>query len=350
MFSVSNENVSAVVRLEIDQDYGKTEPAPTNNQLDGADKGTDNKVAEVKWAYVQVKDVLIPNLTLTTGLKDYYYPLIVDNDFALTSASYDFGMGSVTLGYIKVDEYSVDEQDAAGNDVNTDVQSYVADVTVKAGNITARPAYFYTKDESSAYRVSNYALNVAGDFGMVNVEATGAYLTLATEADDFTAYAYDLGVNVKPVEGLTIGLFTSYNSGTTATDMDTVGFNATMDGLLGAPDGRLFLLEANSVDGNGGHQDYYDETQSEYGYAVYGINAEYVIGKVALFAQYGYMVSAEDNTAGDSAIGSEIDGKISLEVAPATSLFVEIGYLMAGDDTFYADNATQYAWGLTTKI
>lgn len=50
MFTASNENVSAVVRLEIDQDFGAQTPANTT----GADKGTDNKVVEVKWAYIQV--------------------------------------------------------------------------------------------------------------------------------------------------------------------------------------------------------------------------------------------------------------------------------------------------------
>ncbi|HOQ12353.1 MAG TPA: hypothetical protein PK104_08320, partial [Spirochaetota bacterium] len=56
-FTVGNENVKGVVHLEIDQDYGR------NSDSSGAGKGTDNMVVEVKWAYLQVKDFLIPNLT-----------------------------------------------------------------------------------------------------------------------------------------------------------------------------------------------------------------------------------------------------------------------------------------------
>jgi len=348
MFTATNENVSAVVRFEIDQNYG----AQATDA--GADKGTDNKVVEVKWAYIQVKDFFVPNLTFTTGLKDYFYPMVVDNDFALTAASYDFGMGAATLGYIKVVETDVIENTAADVDTTEDVQTYVADVTIKAGALTFRPAIFYTTfDEEVANNLtaSVYAFNAAGDFGMVGFEATGAYLALADDDDDASGYAYDLAVNVKPVEGLTIGLFTSCNSGDDATADDDAPFNLTMETLLGAPDGRLFLLEANGTDSNGGTQ-MIDESQSDYGYSVYGISAEYVMGKLVVFAQYGYMISAEDNAAGDSAIGSEIDAKVSYEVAPATTIYIEAAYYMAGDDTFAvaADDASQFTWGLQTKI
>lgn len=358
MFTASNENVSAVVRFEIDQDFGATADGTS-----GADKGTDNKVVEVKWAYLQVKDFFVPNLTFTTGLKDYFYPTVIDNDFGITAASYDFGMGSATLGYIKLIENDVVENTDADVAQNTDVQTYLADVTVKLGAITVRPAVFYLNtgkeasvtvdsivfDEFTAY---DYAVDVAGDFGMVNFEGAFSYLSasadVAGESVDVSGYAYDLGVNVKPVEGLTIGLFTSYNSGADYAN-DKVAYNMVLDTVLGAPDGRLFLLEANGTDASGVNQQI-DETAASYGYSVYGVNAEYVMGKLAVFAQYGYMVSAEDNTAGDSAIGSEIDARVSYEVAPGTSFLVEVGYIMAGDDTFYADDTTQYLWGLQTKI
>jgi hypothetical protein len=109
-FTVGNENVKGVVRLEIDQDYGKAVDATGADS--GADKGTDNMVVEVKWAYLQVKDILIPNLTATMGLNAYYFPMVVDNDFAMTQLAYDFGMGKAIFTYIKIDELDKDETTA----------------------------------------------------------------------------------------------------------------------------------------------------------------------------------------------------------------------------------------------
>lgn len=340
MFTATNGNVSAVVRLEMDYDFGSPQ----------SPSGTDQQNIEVKWAYLQVKDLLIPNLTFTTGLKDYFFPMVVDNDFAMTTAAYDFGMGSATLGYVKLVENDTVEVDAADVDTGNDVQVYVADVTVKAGAINVRPAVFYFAFSEDSTVFTNYALNVTGDFGMVGFEATAAYLTGKDGAFELDSadMGYDVIVNIKPAEGITIGLFTTSVTGNDGTG-DQLGYNVIMDGNAGAPDGRLFLLEANGVQSNGGDE-MFDLTDNALGYTVYGLTAEAAFGKIGVLAQYGYVLTSEDNAAGDSAVGQEFDLEVGYEVAPATKLFVQASYMMAGDDTFYADDATQYAWGLITKI
>ncbi len=362
-FTVGNENVKGVVRLEIDQDYGR------NSDSSGAGKGTDNMVVEVKWAYLQVADMLIPNLTATMGLNAYYFPMVVDNDFAMTQLAYDFGMGKAIFTYIKIDELDKDETTATGDTKRDDAQAYAIDLPIKAGSINIRPGFLYiTSGANAALRFDldddgtpdltaskaklyNAALNVNGDFGMVGLDLTGAYLwgnvTETTEGKvDVAAYAFDALLTVKPAEGISLGLFATYTSGQDDGDKFK-GYDIIMDTYMGACDGRLFLLEAAGVAADGGYQPF-DVTDTFAGLIVYGVTAEAVFGNVTLLAQYGYAQVADDTTTGDSAIGQEFDLKASYTVAPATTLFVEGGYIKAGD--LMDEDAWEVAYGLTTKI
>ena len=349
-FTVGNENVKGVVHLEIDQDYGR------NSDSSGADKGTDNMVVEVKWAYLQVADMLIPNLTATMGLNAYYFPMVVDNDFAMTQLAYDFGMGKAIFTYIKIDELDKEETTATGDTKRDDAQAYAIDLPIKAGAINIRPGFLYITSGANAAlgkaKLYNAALNVNGDMGMFGFDITGAYLggnvTETTEGKvDVAAYAFDALLTVKPAEGISLGLFATYTSG--EDDGDKIkAYDVMMESYLGACDGRLFLLEAAGVASNGGDQPF-DQTDTFAGLMVYGVNLEATFGKLALLAQYGYASVADDTfTGGDSFIGHEFDLKAAYTVAPATTFFVEGGYIKAGD--IIPDDAWEVAYGLTTKI
>lgn len=374
-FTVGNENVKGVVRLEIDQDYGKKLDSTGDPDPSGADKGTDNMVVEVKWAYLQVADMLIPNLTATMGLNAYYFPMVVDNDFAMTQLAYDFGMGKAIFSYIKIDEYELVEKTDADVKQNKDAQAYAIDLPIKAGAINVRPGFlyitsgkeaklfFYDDNEDGIYnagddielskaKLYNAALNVNGDFGMVGLDLTGAYLwgnvTETTGGKvDVAAYAFDALLTVKPAEGISLGLFATYTSGQDDGDKFK-GYDIIMDTYMGACDGRLFLLEAAGVAANGGYQPF-DVTDTFAGLIVYGVNLEATFGKLALLAQYGYASVADDTfSGGESFIGHEFDLKAAYTVAPATTFFVEGGYIKAGD--LITDDAWEVAYGLTTKI
>ncbi len=366
-FTVGNENVKGVVRLEIDQDYGKAVDATGADS--GADKGTDNMVVEVKWAYLQVKDILIPNLTATMGLNAYYFPMVVDNDFAMTQLAYDFGMGKAIFTYIKIDELDKDETTATGDTKRDDAQAYAIDLPIKAGSINIRPGFLYITSGANAAlgfdldddgtpdltaskaKLYNAALNVNGDFGMIGIDLTGAYLggkvTNGTEEVDAAAYAFDALLTVKPAEGISLGLFATYTSGQDNGD-DIKAYDMMMETYLGACDGRLFLIEAAGVAANGGYQPF-DLTDTWAGLVVYGVNVEATFGKLALLAQYGYASVADDTfSGGESFIGHEFDLKAAYTVAPATTFFVEGGYIKAGD--LMDEDAWEVAYGLTTKI
>ena len=134
-FEAGVENFKAVVGLEVDQFYGA---GPGGSDPDYAGEGTDNQVVKVKWGYVQANNLFIPNLSVTTGLKDFYLPVVVDNDFALTSVDYKFDMGSFTASYIKLNEGTVQEESSLLGKIKDDREAYIADLTLNLGAINLR--------------------------------------------------------------------------------------------------------------------------------------------------------------------------------------------------------------------
>lgn len=360
MFSLGNENVKGVVRLEIDQDYGFVADDA------GADLGTDNKVVEVKWAYMDVNNIFdVQNLSLSMGLKAYFFPLVMDNDAAMTQAAFDFGMGKAILSYIKVNEEDYIENTALDVETTTDAQVYALDVPIKAGAITVRPGLMYFAAEdlyavevfgetATEVQATNVAVNVNGEMGALGFDVTAAYLTgsvLVTSIDeeiDIAAYGVDGQVTFKAAEGIKAGVFGTYTTGQDTSD-DITAYDAVMDLLVGAPDGRLFLVEANGVAANGGHT-MYDKTDEVLGQMNFGLMVEAVMGKATILAQYGYCSFAENNDEDEAFIGHEVDLGFSYAVAPATTFFVELGYLTAGDDSINPEAAYEAAFGLMTNI
>ncbi|HNX23076.1 MAG TPA: hypothetical protein PKG60_03460 [Spirochaetota bacterium] len=368
LFTLGNENIKIVTQLEIDQDFGRGTDDNVN-----ADPGTDNKVIEVKHAYAEAKDVILPNVSLVAGLAGYKFPLVVDNDFALFQAGYDFGAGKASLSYIKVDEYEPVEQTETETKQNKDVDAYALDLPVKIDSLTVRPGVIYIKggDESVNFTKTslvNYALNVTGDMGTLAFTATGAYMNGTLKDDGITkvktsAYGIDLGVDVKPADGIKIGLFGTYGTGNDGKDAEKDNsYFYTLNKVFGktsnksgAPDGRLYLLENASVTSAGGYNDF-DSMDNSLGYMAYGINAEAkIISKLTLFAQFGMASTVEKDAGGNTGIGSEIDLRAAYEIAPKSSLFLEYAAIIAGDDMGLgkyttAENVSQIIWGVTAQI
>ena len=421
MFTAGNENIKGVVRLQIDQKYGSlTEPSVNLNyngssspydaywgtQADpaGAGPSARNRAVKIYVAYLELSNLFVNGLSLTTGIKDYFYPIITDTELALTAATYDFGMGSVSLYYFKLDEnslysrhWNVDDPNAPYWDPakNQDAQAYGIDATIKAGLVDIRPAFFfvntgkgwgpkdYVYDYSiaSPYKTNEItttdlkvyigAINASGDMGIFNFDATVAYLkakskwvneeippstNVTSGKYNQSAYAVDLNANVKPDKNIVAGVFGTYASGTKdGKENKKLPFSATVHSLFGyAPAGKLFFLQSGGSHALGGLEpenlgiDY--DRLYKYGNMTFGLNAQYTIQKFTIMAQYGYMMAANKNKQGDKNIGSEIDGKISFEAAPKTDLFLEYAYVIKGDDTLLKKNIQQILWGLSTSI
>ncbi|MCL2154591.1 MAG: hypothetical protein FWH53_02880 [Leptospirales bacterium] len=398
MLSLEMEDIKIVTHLEITQNFGKSISGDDPNY---APPATDKYAVRVKGAYIEAKNAIIQDLSLMGGFNGYKYPLVIDNDFAIFTAGYDFGIAKANLSYIKLNEYSLYEKTVTGDKQSTDAQAYALDVPIKIDkDITVRPGLIYIQggkkfaDNKTAvagerstqdlYKTSlvNAALNATGKIDAISFTATGAYLTgtLKRNIDNITtpgtpidgdkiktsAYAFDLGVDFKANDMFKVGAFGTYASGDDKKDAKkNNNYFKNMENIFGRPDrcdgsgfGRLFILEAATITQVGGDYEKFFAMEHEQGYISYGINAEAKINKVTLFAQFGMAQTAKKTRIENKKnIGSEIDAKISYALASKTSLFAEFAYILSGDVTLNSfqyyqakENMYQIAGGITSQI
>ena len=388
MFTLGMEDVKIVTQLEMSQYFGRA--ADSGGTSDYSGPTSRNYKIKIREAYVDAKNVIMPGLSLAGGVKGYKFPWVIDNEYGLFTAGYNFGMGTANLSYIKINEYNIVEQTDAGDKQNEDAQAYLLDVSVKVDdNITVRPAVMFIQggkdvpagglsgsgqNANNLYGTSliNAAVNVTGKVDIVSFNVTGAYLTGTLQKDAATddklktsAYLFDLGVDAKATDMIKIGAFFTYGSGAgdkADKDNDYIG---NMEMIFGRPTksdgigyGRLLVLEGASLIRNGGPYEDTFAMDTGLGYMSYGINVEAKIDKLTLFAQFGMASTIDDDPNGKTSIGSEIDVRVSYAIASKTSLFLECGYVLAGDIQFNSkgdttkdpENMYQIAWGITSQI
>ena len=396
MLSLAMEDIKLVTHLEISQYFGRATDA-----VGYAAPSTDNYAVKVKGAYLEAKNVFMPGLSLMGGLNGYKYPFVVDNDLAMAQVAFDFVMGKANINYFKINEYDRYEKKADGTKQDMDAQAYMLDVPIKVDNdITVRPAVMLIQGGKTAYdsgggtypmsdarnylyktSLINAALNAVGKVDMIGFTVTGAYLTgtlykdpdpTGTEEKTKTsAFAFDLGVDVKPNSMFKVGAFFTYLSGDDGKKPgeENNNYYATMESIFGKPGshdglgyGRLFILDGGSVLQVGGNYADYYAIEHAQGYMAYGINCEAYLDQLTIFAQFGMASTAEKaaNWKGEekTSIGAEIDFKVSYALASKTSLFAEFAYVLAGDIQFNAqgdtsndpENMYQVAVGIAAQL
>ena len=359
MFSMGNENVSVVTRLEIDQYYGKSTVAA--DSVGYADPDTDQKAVEVKWAYINVKDMLIPGLSMTAGLAPYVYSVGFNNDMPLFSLVYDAGMVKVDLAYIKFEETSLTEETAAAK-TEDDAQAYAAKLPINLGEITITPSVLYYTGEMNAEvgyerTLTMPALGVKAAMGALSVDADFVYIMGefddGTVTADVAAYAGYLNAGFKVSDSIKISAFGLYTTGQDDS-ADVTSFQAV--NLDEVEVGPMFIINDNGNINQVGVSNEYDKTATE-GLMVFGLAAEFKLDKLTALAQFAYAQTNEDISAteDDTDLGMEFDLRLSYEVAPKTALWVEGAYLSAGKyveakNGGDCQDPMYYAAGLMTSI
>jgi predicted porin len=377
MFTLTNENVSVVTRLEIDQifgaDYTSGANAATNADPDG-----DEIATKVKWAYINVKDMMMPGLSMTAGLAPYVYSVGFNNDMPMFNLIYDAGMVKVDLAYIKFQENKQNTTNAAtvngtvsGVDTEDDAQAYALKLPVKLGDISLTPSVLYYTAEKNHTNTSGVsqtrevtltmpAFGVKAKMGAISLDADFQYITGESKntatlvKTDVTAYAGYLNAGYKVSDSLKINLFGLYATGEDDKADTTTSFHsASMDEIEVGP---MFIINDNGlINSFGVKGDEFDKVTE--GLMMFGLAAEFKMDKLTALAQIAYAKTASDKgTNKDTALGTEIDLRLSYEVAPKTSLWVEGAYLAAGKylETKNAasdkQNPMYYAAGLMTSF
>lgn len=347
MFTLSNDNVSVVTRFEIDQFYGaKYTTSTIGNDVSYADPDGDEKAVELKWAYISVKDMIMPGLSMTAGLAEYKYSVGFKNDMPLFNLVYDAGIAKFDLAYIKfVEGNTTDTAAGTGTKAEDDVQAYALKVPVKIGDITLTPSVLYLTGEKNVLKpvkeavstslgyeqkLTMPALGVKAKFGDITLDADFQYITgefkAAAASSDVTAYAAFVNAGYKASDKLKINLFGLYSTGEDdKADKVTSFQTASMDEIEVGP---MFIINDYGYIEQAGISNEYDK--AEEGIMMLGVSAELKIDKFTALAQLAYAMTTSDKVVSETALGTEIDLRLSYEVAPKTSLWVEGAYLAAG--------------------
>ena len=371
MFTLSNENVSVVTRLEIDQYFGGKDNTKTFTDSNGdtvevdfgkngdsyAGLGADKFAVEVKNVYIDVKDMFMPGLGLKAGVAGYKYPIAFDNDAALFNLTYNTGMAKIDLAYIKSWEGSTTEKTAAGVDAKDDEQIYAAKVAIKAGDITITPAMLYAVGEKQAdteYALMMPAISFGMKQGPLTLDADFVYVTgdydKAAEVDA-SAYAAYVNVGYKVSDALKVNVFGLYATGENDKADERTSFNTVTWGDMEV--GPMFIINDAGRINQVGISNEYDKASE--GLMMFGLSAEFKMDKLTVLGQIAYATTTSDELVEDTAIGTELNLRLAYEVAPKTSVWGEFAYLADGDYVEAKnggdnDSPMYYALGVMTSF
>jgi len=377
MFTLSNENVSVVTRLEIDQFFGNTTNTQTGSALSKnahAPKGADQLNVEVKNVYIDVKDMFMPGLSLRAGVAGYKYPIAFDDDVALFNIFFDAGMVKFDLAYVKLREDKVIEETTTGKN-NDDVHFYAAKADIKAGSLTITPALLYMVGEKEAtytagatgtyaqitaelQNISNRgeltkmmpAISLAMKEGPLSFNADFVYVTGENKTADtkFNAYAGYVNVNYAVSSDLKVNVFGLYATGQDDSDKIT-SFNGATWGDIEV--GPMFIINDAGRINQVGVTNEFDK--SAQGLIMFGLGAEFKMDKLTVLGQVAYAMSADDTLTDEKALGTELNLRLTYEVAPRTSVWAEAAYLAAGkyvEAAYGDDKPMYYAAGVMTNF
>lgn len=376
MVTYTNNNISVVTRFEIDQYFGGKYSA-TGNDTSYADPDGDEKTVEVKWAYINAKDMIVPGLSLTAGLAPYVYSVGFNNDMPLFNFVYDAGLVKVDLAYIKFVEGNTTDAAAAtatneaGKKAVDDAQAGAVKLPISLGDITITPSYLYFAGEKKvtgttgsalgySQKITMPALGVKAKFGALSFDGDFQYISgeRKLNADDskidITAYAAYANAGFKASDSFKINLFGLYSTGEDDKADEITSFHtACLDEVEVGP---MFIINDNGYINQVGVSNEFDKATE--GLIMYGLSAELKMDKITALAQIAYATTASDKQVKDTAIGTEIDLRLSYEIAPKSYLWAEGAYLMAGKyvETAYTsgaekgDDAMYYAAGIMTSF
>jgi len=365
LFTFTDGNIEAVVKLEMDATFGQKASASGSDDTDAlADKssenvglGGDKKSVEIANAYVKTKVDAVAGLTLTGGIAGYDFPLVWSDNAPLASANYSNDMVDFGIYYVKPSEGS-------NNKDKDDSQIYIADAKLKFGESSVRPAFFAFQCKEAAevgqYKDSTgyiYGLSANIVLGTFGLDISGAYAkgkdkvgdaaaTPVKPATKHSGYAFDFAPYIK-IETIKITPFFTMVSGddNTTDGKDTSFINATIDGGSVAGAGinnfRLYIIEdggsftsnndvATSDNNSTGK---YDNTN---GYLAYGLSVGGEFGAITVKLQGAYVQAPKVASGADKDMGIEFDANVGYALTKTSTLYVEGAILKTGK---YYENA-----------
>jgi len=346
MFTMGIDNVSVVTCFEIDQFFGKggtgaVQPNGSTNNAGYADADTDQIAVEVKWAYINVKDFFIPGLTATAGLAPFKYSVGYSNDMPQFNLVYDAGMVKIDLAYVKVEEFELDDTDEGTERTeNDDIQMYSAKLPLTFGDVVVTPAVLYTMADGQStdgeYTTTAPSIAINAKAGALSFNADFVYITGKYEDSDtdVKAYAGYANIGYKVSDAFSLNVFGIYATGEGDDADETTSFNGNCGDEIEI--GPMFIINDGGNIGQVGVTNEYDKANE--GLMAFGLAFNFKADKFSALAQVAYATTTSDEAYDDDlgvvidekAIGTEFDLRLSYEVGPKTSFWVEGAYLKGG--------------------
>ena len=346
-FSYNTANVTAAVKLEIDQINGK-------GTTGAADVGNDEKgIIEVKAAYLDFKLPFVQGLSVKGGVDEFKSVggFVIGTEIGGGFFNYKNDMMNLNIVAAQVYEPSLTDTKDDTTTEDDDSTFYAFDLAYKMGDITIRPALYvinfeknhtdtgYMQD-TTAY-IPSLGLSVKlGDF---SIDLAGSYGTASKDAADvkYSGYAVDIAPSFK-ADALKVGAFFTMLSGN---DPDTADKNEAFKNFSLKADGfgRMYILEAkmkfDNIDEAAKNADVRGKNQ---GYTLAGAMLEYNMSPFTFLVQGAWAQLSQKDANDENALGTEIDAAISYEVEKNASIIVEGAYLASG-------NAIKSVVGATEK-
>ncbi len=371
-FTMGVENVSVVTGFEINQFFGKNGTEATYADPDG-----DQFAVQVKWVFINVKDFIIPGLSAKAGLAPYVYSVGYNNDMPQFNLVYDAGLAKLDLAFVKAEENETVEETSTTKDKD-DIAMYSAKLPITAGMVTITPAVLFAKGEKdhSAVDLSTLttndeivnAIGIQGEFtktmpsialdvnaGAFTFKADFVYIMGENKSYDvdYKAYAGYLNAGFKASDALSVNIFGLYATGEGDKEDELNSFNAASGDEVEV--GPMFIINDGAYITQTGlvGADEFDKSNS--GIMSCGLIVNFKADKFSALAQVAYAKTASDELVKDTAIGTEFDLRLSYEVGPKTSFWVEGAYLKAGDYVEAVNDGDcqdpmYYAAGIVTSI
>jgi len=353
LFTITNGTMDVVFKFRFDQTFGKDDRAAgaDSDAFGSASRKNDIKIMN---AYVKSKVDAVPGLTLAGGIMIYDYPILYSDNMAMFNATYDAGMAKLALYYGKTSE----------NDKKSsqdDAQVYIADLTVKLGASSLRPAFFlYKQGKNASTNPDDDMANFDGSTGYIyalagnivvdsfGVDFTTAYSMgnqkIGTTTQKMTGYALDVAPYYKVNSMIKTTAFMTMISGDngSSSTKNTSFRNTAIDPTSGLNVVRLYILEDGASYGKNsdvcGAADM--KYRKDYGYMAYGLALDAAVGPFTAKLQGAYAVANKVATGMKKDLGIELDANVGYALTKGSTLFVEGGFLKSGK---YFDTATDKA-------
>lgn len=306
--AIFNENFKFVNKFEMDATWG-------GNGSDYGDIGADGKVFEIKNSYADFK-LGAAQIKIGTQGATIARGFLFDDDFSGVVAVIPAGNVTIPVAWVKVED-----EDRGISTYDRDYYTVMPIIKI-SDEITLNPYLLLDKAEGETWNNYYAGIDVNVKMDAFSAWGTGIYQFGEILGTDTSAFLLAGGATAGPVHGQVF-----YATGQDATDSDRTAFTN--------PKGRSYYW--SEIMGAGTFDNAVSAGSPGDGISnVWAANVGFSVkpmDKLTVGADLWYAALVEDDAAGNTELGTEIDVKATYAIYDNLKLDLVAAYLIAGDAT-----------------